>query len=127
MRLKISFHKHFNLIIKDDFELHYVLACSDMNSRANLAGEYNVSYSESFRILYMQPLINLICTNHYTKQTKYLILTTANHQFNSTDHCCAFPLGGSIQFSKIKVFNTLTCSNYAFLELIQQILRFLYI
>jgi hypothetical protein len=36
-------------------------------------------------------------------------------------------LGGSIQFSKIQVFNTLTCSNYAFLGFIQQILGFLYI
>ena len=32
-----------------------------------------------------------------------------------------------MQFSKIQVFNTLTCSNYAFLGFIQQILGFLYI
>jgi hypothetical protein len=33
-------------------------------------------------------------------------------------------LSGSIQFSKTQVFNTLTCSNYAFFGFIQQILGF---
>ena len=32
-----------------------------------------------------------------------------------------------MQFSKIQVFNILTCSNYAFLGFIQQILGFLHI
>jgi hypothetical protein len=45
----------------------------------------------------------------------------------SPDWIQIFRLRWLVQFSKIQVFNTFTCSNYAFLGFIQQILGFLYI